>query len=344
MTPWSSLEQLPSLRGTAGIWRSLLDEDFETFQDSFLQKSPERAAGVFCERCYCTHEVVSDEACSVFSVQCSEPDRTINAPRSHGPTQTSAHKSINPPIHQSDFSLVAACRCPDTHCPDIHVTPADLELWALSWPRLGRALCGALGISPRLTDMKLFNTHQIGIWSASAVPVILTIQSERPQLPTIISQLSSRLRRPFILLAPTSENLDALAQEFLANAGGEYFARFNPDTKEALEEDTARKAFALVKSLDNEGREEPPAPLTVFCGYCIDGMSISELVTELECSRTTIVRRLRSIRKRTGIEPKALRQLSAHLEKIRDDLADPRASRISARRAIYDEDEDLGES
>src|SRR5204862_989200 len=162
-------------------------------------------------------------------------------------------------------------------------------LWSLSWPRLARALCGALGVSVRLTDMKLFNTHQIGIWSADAVPVILTIQSERHQLSNIISQLSSRLRRPFILWSPTNENLDALAQEGLANAGaefftlenimrfsqdgrlqavksgGELFARFNPEMKEELEEDTARKAFALVKSLDAEGREEPPAALSVFC-------------------------------------------------------------------------------
>src|SRR6266567_7448632 len=57
-TPWPALERLPSLHAIASVWRNLLGDHFETFHAAFLQKLLDPVKGVFCEQCYCTHEVI----------------------------------------------------------------------------------------------------------------------------------------------------------------------------------------------------------------------------------------------------------------------------------------------
>ena len=45
------------------------------------------------------------------------------------------------------------------------------------------------------------------------------------------------------------------------------------------------------------------------------------------------------IQKKTGLSPAALRALSPHIEKIRDEMSDSRARKIHRPTAIYGEDE-----
>src|SRR5438874_1433214 len=58
--PWSLLERHASLSGIAATWRGLLGEHLAAFGAAYLQKLAEPAKGVFCERCYCTHEVIHE--------------------------------------------------------------------------------------------------------------------------------------------------------------------------------------------------------------------------------------------------------------------------------------------
>src|SRR5438093_168541 len=83
-----------------------------------------------------------------------------------------------------------------------------------------------------------------------------------------------------ILVAPTHDHLDATCQELLANAGagffalaglaafdgslrlmgkvpGELFARFSAQPQ-AVEQDLAQRAFALIQTLDSEAPLKPP--------------------------------------------------------------------------------------
>jgi hypothetical protein len=78
--------------------------------------------------------------------------------------------------------------------------------------------------------------------------------------------------------------------------------------------------------------------MTVFRLYCIRGRSISEVAGDLECSRTTVFRRLQAIRAATGVEPEALRRFSPHFAKIEAQISDPRAKHIYRKNLIDDED------
>jgi hypothetical protein len=55
------------------------------------------------------------------------------------------------------------------------------------------------------------------------VPVLLSIQHQRVDFQHVVVSVAMRLRRDFILLAPTSRNLDAISQGVLADAEAGFF-------------------------------------------------------------------------------------------------------------------------
>src|SRR5215471_9061516 len=179
-TPWSCLETIPGQTAVLATWRKHLGPWFEPFKTALLHPQTERASSVPCPRdCGCCHEVVRHE----------------------------------------DGELVGVCQCESWNCDDLPLTVDDLTLWTPSWSRLGRALCQALGLQSKTADLHLPGTRQVGAWSTNAVPVLLTLQSEREEFLFIVGQLTARLRQPFILLAPTTQHLDAAGKELLANVG-----------------------------------------------------------------------------------------------------------------------------
>jgi hypothetical protein len=179
---------MPGLNAIPAAWTSLMGPVFETVKAPFFRKQTEPARACFCEKCYCAHEVV---------------------------TLSPAPSVLSP--------LVAVCQCESGSCPDISLTPADIEIWELSWPRLGRALCRALQLDARSDELPVCNTRQIGSWSADAVPVFLTIQTEPEDLRGVIAELVARLQHPFILLAPTAAHLNATCRELLTHAKASFF-------------------------------------------------------------------------------------------------------------------------
>jgi hypothetical protein len=322
---WSALESLPGQTAVAATWRRHLGSSLEAFQSAFLHPLPEPASSVPCpHECGCWHEV----------------------------------------IRHKDGELVGVCRCESWSCDDLALTAEETTLWTLSWPRLGHALCQAFGLQSKRADLHLPATNQIGAWSADAVPVLLTLQTERADFLFVAGQLAARLRQPFILLAPTSHHLDAAAKELLANVGagffdlsshieftangqlrsrvppGELFARFTPQPKEALEESTARKAFALVKALDSEQPASNASLYTVFRLYCMEGLNAVQVARKCRCGRSLVFLRLKALREKLGVDPRTLRQYSGHLERIEESLADPRARRVHRRTAVYGEQEE----
>jgi hypothetical protein len=244
-------------------------------------------------------------------------------------------------------------------------------IWQLHWPKLARALCEALGCrnsansapfdSEKSSALGLPNTIQFGAWSIESVPVLLTIQSEDRLFRNVLSELAARLRRSFIIFAPSNRHLDVAAQELLANAGagffaldenvrltsrgtlqaaktpGELFAAFTPKPQEPPDEDAARRAFALVQQLDTDTPSKPPSTLTVFRLYCIEELSIPRIARKCGCSVGTVANRLALLRAKTGVAPESLRRLSGHISKMEEDLSDSRAKRLHRRSFIYDE-------
>jgi hypothetical protein len=314
---FSSLETLPNLNALRSVWQSFGIENFDQFSSLFFQRQAEPGTGYPCAKCGCTHDI------TIFS-----PD-----------------------------DIVATCSCESLDCDPIALTPADIEIWELSWTKLARALCRALSLDLKIADLNLYQTWQIGSWSADAVPVILTIQNSEGGLRHIIAQLSARLRRKFILLTPTNSNLDAVCQELLANAEaavfpldttiaitpngtfqsirtpGDLFAAFTPQPKD-IEQSTAEQAFAIIRQFDSRKSVKPPTLLTVFRLYCMENLSADHIAQNIGCTRQTVWRRLQMIQQQVGRHPDELRRLSVHLDKVKDRASDPRARKIRPQALI----------
>jgi predicted DNA-binding protein YlxM (UPF0122 family) len=322
---------------------------FPLFRAAFFHKRPELAKTIWCQKCFRHHLVVSGSSSSSLAAPKlpSEGGSSIPLP----PTNLHAAESDASSLLALDPGTLDSL-----HCPEFPVSPSDLEIWELNWNRLARTLCATLELHPRFAPLSLFNTCQIGAWSADAIPVILTLQPDRDSLRFVVSELLARLRQQFILLTATNKNLDAKIHELLASVGaaifplettvtftengslrprrrpGELFARFTPQPK--LPEDAALRAFAIIKSLDDNPNTRHAPVLTVFRLYCIDNLSVQQIAKKLRCSKATVINRLRTIHQKTGADPKTLRAYSSQFTQIEDSLSDSRARRIARRTAI----------
>jgi len=180
---WHALESIPGLNAVPAIWHRRIGAQFDEFRNAFLQSRPETARFFPCQKCGCAHEI------------------TVQTPD----------------------DIVAVCACDPWNCPDLKLTLADIQILELNWAKLGRALCQAFSLEPRAAEIGLHHTCQIGSWSGTAVPVLLSIQHQRVDFQHVVVSVAMRLRRDFILLAPTSRNLDAISQGVLADAEAGFF-------------------------------------------------------------------------------------------------------------------------
>ena len=356
-----ALERMSAPRGTVADWlRAVGDQreealrHFAVFQRGYLQREADAASDLYCPRCLCRHEVFvwSEEKLAVLRRELypttdpalSEPPSTLD----FGPG------TLDSPV------ITASCRCDDhPGCPDMHLTAADIEVWVFSWTRFARALCGAFGCNSQFADLKIRDAYQIGSWSVEALPIILTIQPDSARLRAAILELIARWRQRFILLGPTADSLDAPCLELLERNGsaffalesnlvfadngmlqpvktpGQLFAQFTPEPKES-DQSLLQRAFALVKALDADCK--PPLPLTIFRLYCIDNLTMDQVMRRCKCSKGTVVNRLDFIRAKTGLNVEHLRQMSGQFERMGDALHDDRASHIHRKNLIDEPD------
>jgi hypothetical protein len=265
-----------------------------------------------------------------------------------------------------DGSIVAACDCDPWNCDDIHLKPDDVMLWEFHWSRFAAGVCRAFDFDRVEHDFGLPRTSQIGAWAANAVPVILTIQSDRNEFREVVAELAARMRDGFLLFAPTNRFMDAATHELLAHARAGFFAieshlqltphgalfasrrageLFAPwmSKPTVLPEETARQAFALVRTLDAHGPQREPSLLKVFRLYCVEALSAETVARRCGCSKATVINRLALIEQRTGADPTTLRAYSAQFEGTEASVNDPRARRIS-RREVLDVPEDEEET
>ena len=312
-SPWRALEAFPGLSTYPEFWQSRLGRDFPAMATLCLDAADWLASAHPCPHdCGCSHHVI---------------------PRPDGE------------------GAIAVCRCDPPVCADIHLTRAQITPLDLNFAKLGRAVCKAFGLASKFVKLTPPDTFQVGAWSADGVPAILTIQVDPEVFRGAVAELTSTLRRPFMLFAPTSTHLDAPCQAMLENHGaaffpldahvllteygtlqprrspGELFIRFNPQPKE-INEDDARRAFALVDKIE-EGQT-----YAVFRLYCRQGLSARDTARQCRCSKTTVLRRLNEIRVITGMDPKYLRILSTQFPEIEAEISDSRAPRIH-RKSLF---------
>ena len=326
-SPWLTLESISGLVATEPVWRKMLGDQFAAFQRLCLQLSSWKVRYYPCPHgCGCEHLVI--------------------------------------PRHDGTGAL-AVCRCVPAACPDIPLTTAEITPYEVHLLQLGQALSKAFCFRGRHTELGIPYTFQFGSWSTDSVPAILTIQVRNSAFRSVVAELAAQLRQPFLLFAPTSDFLDAPSQAILQNHGaaffaldthvvlkpegtlqptrapGELFARFTPQPKE-VELEVARRAFALIKTLNTEKPFQPPTLMDVFQHYCIEELSASRIARDYKRSKPTILRRLALIRLRTGLNPLQLRRLSPHIAQLEDSFTDSRAAHLR-RQALIDEQAEEGE-
>jgi transposase-like protein len=102
----------------------------------------------------------------------------------------------------------------------------------------------------------------------------------------------------------------------------------------AVPDSVARGVFAVVHSLESEGRWRKAPMLQVFRLYCIEGLTATKTARRCGCSKSLVTLRLRLLQEKLGRDPAELRQMSSQFEEIEDSLGDPRAKRINRRRAM----------
>src|SRR5258706_5687589 len=93
-TPWPALERNSALRAIPSVWREFMGGQFETFQAAVFQKLPEPAQGFFCERCYCTHEVIiygPEAHARALADIGHRPSPNAELPSTHSPTFPLTH-------------------------------------------------------------------------------------------------------------------------------------------------------------------------------------------------------------------------------------------------------------
>jgi hypothetical protein len=290
-TSWRCLEDIRGGLAVAIEWQASLNGDFGAFKAGFL-----RAGGTAtrypCPRgCGCAHRVV----------------------------------------HQANGRIDAACDCEEWRCDDFHLKPDDIVLWELNRARLGRAICHALGIQSREQETGLHATQQVGAFSGEALPVILTIQQDPEDLRHVIAELSLRQSTGFVLLAPSSQFIDAASREHLARAkagffdleslftllpngslrahrsAGELFSPYLSVKPDPLKESEAARLFALMRSLDDGDLAQKASLARTFRLLVLEGQSQEQAARACGCAPSLVSRRVRMIESRMGMPIAQLR-------------------------------------
>src|ERR1041385_6814970 len=199
--PWQSLEEIPGLVALLPVWRRRAGpEHFPAFRNLCLQVSPKIARLFPCP----------------LATECAY--RIIHLPAALNLLPS----TINPRLSASTVAI-GFCQRDPHRCEHAQLSRDDITALQLNWQKLGREICKAFGLETKFSKLPIPNTVQIGTWSADSVPVVLTIQTERPRFRFACSELVALLNQKFILLAPTATFADVRSTAMLNRVGAQLF-------------------------------------------------------------------------------------------------------------------------
>lgn len=270
---WSFLELVGGQGAIARTWRRWLDgEEFEPFRQALLRRLSNPAASYPCPRgCGCTHRVVR---------------------------------------YPDNGGIAAVCQCEPWCCDTIPVTEKELVLYSPDPHAIGRAVARAFGFQPREREMGIPGVLQIGAFTDTAIPAMLVVQPDRRMFHARICEVAAVLRQKFILIAPTATFMDGAAHGLLAGLGGmfiplsatirvtpagqlqtirpplEILEPVTPKTEPA-DESVVASALGLIQILDKDPVKKRPTHAEFFRLYCLDELSLSQIMRKTGCSRGT---------------------------------------------------------
>jgi hypothetical protein len=302
---WRALEELPTGCGTAADWQHFAGAAWPAWQRGFLDQRSEPATHCFCpHECGCAHRVVQ---------------------------------------HASG-RIAAVCECDPWNCDDIPLTASDVVEWELNRGRLARALCRALELERREQDLGLPGTQQVATFSATAVPVILTIQQERHEFRQVVAELASRWREGYILFTPTSRFVDGRVHELLSHArakffdleshvtllpdgtlhapkrAGEIFAQFVTNRDDGASDQEAVRVFVILQKLRSKRAGLKAALYDVFMLIVVDGVAQRAAAKKLGCSLGLISARVEELEREFKRSVAQLQALATELVEMQTSI------------------------
>jgi predicted DNA-binding protein YlxM (UPF0122 family) len=174
-----------------------------------------------------------------------------------------------------------------------------------------------------------------GILRLKSLGVLELIPAAKPTVDAVLGDFGKRAAegKPLELaIARVEEKLNAIARNR------------SLEGNDAVSEEVARQAFAMVKQLDSGARMKEPGLVTVFRLYCIREFSAAQIAAQFACSKSAIMKRLKILADRTGMPPARLRKYSAQFERMEDELGDWRARRIDRHELANGPDADENET
>lgn len=107
--------------------------------------------------------------------------------------------------------------------------------------------------------------------------------------------------------------------------------------KELLTQEQIAGFLAVAQVLDGSSRLKAPTHTAVLQLYCMEGLSVDEIVKKHGFAKGTVVNRKKGLEQKLGRPLNELRVFSDHFEKVTESLSDSRAKYSNARAAIYDD-------
>ncbi len=180
---WRAVETLGDSAAVPVTWRKLLGPDLAVAREVYLRKVDREARTYPCEfGCGCRHEIV----------------------------------------RHANGEIVAVCVCEDEDCDLIELPEADTVLLEMNLGKLGRAVGAALCGEGRDVDLGVPGTWQVGAAAKGTVPVVMGLAESDGRFRAMVAELVARLRKPFVLVTPTSRSLDGNTQTLLTSGQAEF--------------------------------------------------------------------------------------------------------------------------
>jgi hypothetical protein len=178
---WQAVEDLPGCAESFHDWKDALGDDFGSA--SFLLRRTGRLAS---------------------RVACPSPGGSL-CPRRV--------------VWHGDGSIVAVCGNHPAECVRLRLTPDDIAVLELDWPKLAGQLCACLGIRLDLRKVEgIRHTRQVGhvdVAAGAAFRVHVTIPTEEEDLSRVAAELVGRTQ-PTALLVPTRRHLSLATLDVLS--------------------------------------------------------------------------------------------------------------------------------
>lgn len=232
--------------------------------------------------------------------------------------------------------IVAVCEDREFACDDFELSDADLIPYELNWKMLGRAVASAFGCEHIDSQVGIQGVRQIAAFSGFAMPLFLTIHRQPETFREAIARLVAGMPKPFVVLAPSGQWMDANCHAMLGREcgfldleshitltedgklrsnrlGGELLSPFLPENVEPVRQSELKRITEILGKMGAKPSSKKADPVTVFNLVVIKGLSQREAAKKCRCAPSLIHLRVGEIERIFDFSLKELRSFATDL-------------------------------